>query len=83
MASREKEVAALSAVIAYFAMNASINAMLLNTGKILEDGSIAEDVLSGTIASSVGIQTPVSYTHLVYKRNGNGGTGKCRIIGCL
>ncbi len=38
-------------------MNASINAMLLNTGKILEDGSIAEDVLSGTIASSVGIQT--------------------------
>ena len=57
MASREKEVAALSAVIAYFAMNASINAMLLNTGKILEDGSIAEDVLSGTIASSVGIQT--------------------------
>ena len=57
MASREKEVAALSAVIAYFAMNASINAMLLNTGKILEDGSIAEDVLSGTISSSVGIQT--------------------------
>ncbi len=57
MASREKEVAALSAVIAYFAMNASINAMLLNTGKILEDGSIAEEVLSGTIASSVGIQT--------------------------
>ncbi len=45
MAKKEKEVAALSAVIAFFVMNTSINAMLVNNGLILADGSIAEDVL--------------------------------------
>ena len=57
MAKKEKEVAALSAVIAYFTMNAAVNAMLVNSGQILEDGSIADFVLEGTITSSVGIQT--------------------------
>ena len=57
MAKKEKEVAALSAVIAYFTMNAAVNAMLVNSGQILEDGSIADFVLQGTITSSVGIQT--------------------------
>lgn len=57
MAKREKEVAALSAVIAYFVMNASVNAMLINSGQILADGSIAESVLEGTITTAVGIQT--------------------------
>lgn len=57
MAKKEKEVAALSAVIAYFVMNTAINAMLVVNGRILEDGQIANDVLEGTIASACGIQT--------------------------
>ena len=39
MAKKEKEVAALSAVIAYFTMNAAVNAMLVNSGKILMEVS--------------------------------------------
>jgi len=57
MAKKEKEVSALSAVIAYLVMNTAVNAMLQVNGKILSDGSIAQDVLEGTIASSCGIQT--------------------------
>ncbi len=57
MAKKEKEVAALSAAIAYFVMNTAINAMLVISGQILEDGQIAENVLEGTIASSCGIAT--------------------------
>ena len=57
MAKKEKEVSALSAVIAYFVMNVSINAMLKISGKILADGSIANDVLDGTITSVCGSQS--------------------------
>lgn len=57
MAKKEKEVAALSAVIAYFVMNTAISAMLINSGEILENGEIATDVLEGTITSSCGILT--------------------------
>ncbi len=57
MAKKEKEVAALAAVIAYFVMNTAINAMLTINGEILADGTIAADVLEGTIASTCGIQT--------------------------
>ena len=57
MAKKEKEVSALSAVIAYFVMNVSINAMLKISGKILADGSIAKDELDGTITSVCGIQS--------------------------
>ncbi len=57
MAKREKEVAALSAVIAYFVMNISVNAMLQLAGKILEDGSISPAVLDGTITNVCGILT--------------------------
>lgn len=57
MAKKEKEVATLSAVIAYFVMNTAINAMLMIHGEILENGEIATDVLEGTIASACGIQT--------------------------
>ncbi|MDD3404035.1 MAG: glucose PTS transporter subunit IIA [Hespellia sp.] len=56
MAKKEKEVAALAAMIAYFVMNTAINAMLIINGKIV-DGEIAKDVLEGTITSSCGIQT--------------------------
>lgn len=57
MARKEKEVSALSAVIAYFVMNTAINAMLINNGLILENGEIAESVLEGTITSVCGIQS--------------------------
>ena len=57
MAKKEKEVSALSAVIAYFFMNTAINAMLINNGLILENGEIAESVLEGTITSVCGIQS--------------------------
>ena len=57
MAKKEKEVSALSAVIAYFVMNTAINAILTITGQILENGEIAESVLEGTITSVCGIQS--------------------------
>lgn len=57
MAKKEKEVSALSAVIAYFVMNTAINAMLVINGELSKTGEIAADVLDGTIASSCGIQT--------------------------
>lgn len=57
MAKKEKEVAALSAMIAYFVMNISIQAMLTLSGKIDADGNIASGVLNGTITSIVGIKT--------------------------
>ena len=38
-------------------MNATINGMLKVMGDILEDGSLAGDVLSGTVVSVCGIQT--------------------------
>ena len=57
MAKKEKEVAALSALIAYFVMNVAISAMLLINGEITAGGQIAKDVLEGTITSVCGIQS--------------------------
>ncbi|MCI7043033.1 MAG: glucose PTS transporter subunit IIA [Lachnospiraceae bacterium] len=57
MAKKEKEVSALSAVIAYFVMNTAINAMLLNSGQILDNGEVSASVLEGTITSVCGIKT--------------------------
>lgn len=57
MAKKEKEVAALSALIAYFVMNVAISGMLLVNGEIAADGTIASDVLEGTITSVCGIQS--------------------------
>ncbi len=57
MAKAEKEVAALAAMISFFVMHASINAVLMVSGKILSDGTIAETVLDGTIANVCGIQS--------------------------
>jgi PTS system D-glucosamine-specific IIC component len=57
MAKKEKEVAALASMIAYFVMNITVEAMLTLNGKILADGSISKDVLGGTITSMCGIQT--------------------------
>lgn len=55
MAKKEKEVAALAAVIAYFVMHTAINAMLTLSGQILDNGEIAETVLEGTIGFASGI----------------------------
>nr|WP_294491736.1 PTS transporter subunit IIABC [uncultured Mediterraneibacter sp.] len=57
MAKKEKEVAALAAMISFFVMHISINAMLEIRGDILADGTIAEHVLGGTITSVCGIQS--------------------------
>lgn len=57
MAKKEKEVAALSAMIAFLVMNVTINALLQIDGTVLADGTISEDALSGTVASVLGIQT--------------------------
>ena len=57
MAKKEKEVSALSAVIAYFVMNVAVSAMLLINNEITADGQIAADVLEGTITSVCGIQS--------------------------
>ena len=55
MAKKEKEVAALAALIAYFVMHASINTMLSISGMINADGSVADGVLSGTVTGVCGI----------------------------
>lgn len=57
MAKKEKEVAALSAMIAFFVMHISVSGMLEITEKVLADGSISPDVLDGTIATVCGIKT--------------------------
>lgn len=57
MAKAEKEVAALSAMIAFLVMHVSINAVLTNAGKLLADGSVSPDVLEGTITTVCGIPT--------------------------
>ncbi|RGY97726.1 PTS transporter subunit IIABC [Clostridium sp. AM58-1XD] len=57
MAKKEKEVAALSAMISFFVMHVTINALLQIQGQVLADGSAAPDVLSGTIANVCGMQT--------------------------
>lgn len=57
MAKKEKEVAALSAVIAYFVMNTAISAMLVIGGQLQENGTVSSTVLEGTIVSACGILT--------------------------
>ena len=57
MTKEEREVAALSAMIAFFVMHTSCNAMLKIGGQILTDGTVAPGVLDGTIAPSCGIMS--------------------------
>lgn len=57
MAKKEKEVAALAAMISFFVMNATINAMLVLRGDLLADGSLGKGVLEGTVTDVCGIQT--------------------------
>ena len=57
MAKKEKEVAALAAMISFFVMHTTISAVLQVQGQILEDGSLASTVLPGTVAEVCGIPT--------------------------
>jgi len=60
MAKKEKEVAALSAAIAFLVMHAAIGALLSISGKVLVEGNTvtyAADVIDGSITSVVGIQS--------------------------
>lgn len=57
MAKKEKEVAALSAVIAYFVMNTAIYSLLILNNQILDNGETADTVLEGTVAMACGIPT--------------------------
>ena len=57
MAKKEKEVAALAAMISFFVMHVTINGMLQVQGDILADGSLAQNVLEGTVTGVCGIQT--------------------------
>lgn len=57
MAKKEKEVAALAAMISFFVMHVTINGMLQVQGDILADGSLAPNVLEGTVTGVCGIQT--------------------------
>ncbi len=59
MARKEKEVAALSAFIAYVVMNTAIDGMLMITGQIDSTGALTENatILSGAITTSLGVTT--------------------------
>lgn len=57
MAKKAKEVAALSAIIAFFVMHTTINGLLTLNGMILENQIINSNVLDGTITSVCGIMS--------------------------
>lgn len=57
MAKKEKEVAALAAMIAFFVMNISINAMLQINGQIDAAGNVIGNLREGSTQSIVGITT--------------------------
>lgn len=57
MARKEKEVAVLSSIIAFFAMHMTINALLCLDHQVLADNTIATNVLNGTIVNICGILT--------------------------
>lgn len=80
MAKKEKEVAALSAIIAFLVMHTTINGMLVANGAIV-DNQIQSFVLEGSVVSVFGIQSlemgvfggiivglGVSYLHNRYHR---------------
>lgn len=54
MAKQRKEVSALSAILAFFVMHATINGLLTIDGSI-QNGVISDSVLSGSINSECGI----------------------------
>lgn len=57
MAKKEKEVAVLSSLIAFFVMHMTINALLCLDHQVLSDNTLAASVLNGTITNICGIFT--------------------------
>lgn len=57
MARKEKGVAALSAIVAFFVMHTTINGMLVIDGKVLAGQVLNESVIDGTISSICGIMS--------------------------
>lgn len=57
MAKKEKGVAALSAIVAFFVMHTTINGMLVIDGQVLAGQIVGENVLDGTISSVCGIMS--------------------------
>ena len=57
MAKEEKAVAVLSAALSFIVMHKTISELLIFAGKVLPDGQLAPDVISGTITQVLGIQT--------------------------
>lgn len=55
MAKKAKEVAVISAVIAFFVMHTTINGMLTLSGVIIDNQVVGSNVLDGTITSTCGI----------------------------
>lgn len=57
MAKNEKAVAVLASAIAFLVMHTTIGAMLVLSGKVMADGSLAEGMAEGLITSVLGIKT--------------------------
>jgi len=57
MAKEEKAVAVLSSAIAFIIMHTTIHSLLVFSGQILPDGSIAPTVAAGSIGNVLGIST--------------------------
>ena len=57
MAKEEKAVAVLSAALSFIVMHKTIYELLVFSGQILPDGTLAENVIAGTIGTTLGIQT--------------------------
>lgn len=55
MAKKSKEVAVISAIIAFFVMHTTINGMLISSGMIVDNEIVSASVLDGTITSVCGI----------------------------
>lgn len=55
MAKKAKEVAVISAVIAFFVMHTTINGMLTLSGVIIDNQVVGTNVLDGSITSTCGI----------------------------
>ena len=57
MAKEEKAVAVLSSALSFIVMHKTIYELLVFSGQITPDGSLAENVIAGTIGTTLGIQT--------------------------
>lgn len=57
MSKKSKEIAAISSVICYLVMNATINACLISKHCVTLEGVIAENMIAGSVTKILGIST--------------------------